>query len=363
MQVFKLSSGVSRSVELIESIRKISFNVERQLDTLRREDEEAIKQVSVIPFIEALGYDTQNLDEVKSQFAIGNDWVDYAIKRDRIPIIIVEAKRAKDTLSEKRWKQLHDYFGATEANYAVLTNGIEYQFYTDLYKRNIMDKLPFLTLNVCDFNASLVKRLEAFTKSRFDPERARLSAKTSALYRSVQREFLSPSAELVTHFIQSITFGLPNEEDKSLLKEVLDDYIEDEIAKKMPAARPETIRQQHVISERMQMTGSNDTTEILEIPLYAEYEGSQFSATLLFNPLSKSSDTYLMSKTKIRFDGEVMGVNDAENRARKSIVPDAKKSWNGWKRWKLRDPKTGELRAIRELLDDLSLRDQFLRDA
>lgn len=349
-------------MELIESIRKISFNVERQLDTLRREDEEAIKQVSVIPFIEALGYDTRNLDEVKSQFAVANEWVDYAIKRDRKPIILVEAKRATDTLSEKRWKQLNDYFCATEAKYAVLTNGIVFHFYTDLHQRNIMDKLPFLTLDMCDFSADLVRRLEAFTKSGFDLERAQLSAKKSALYRSVQKEFLSPSADLVTYFIQSITNSLPKEGDRSLLKEVLDDVIRDEIAKKPPVDGQETNRKQDVTIKSSQKIRSYAPTKFIEIPVYAEYEGSPFRATLLFSQLSKSGDAYLMSKTKIRFEGEVMGVNDAENSARKSIVPDAKQSWNGWKRWKLRDPRTGELRAIKELLDDSTLRDQILGD-
>ncbi|MCY4536612.1 MAG: type I restriction enzyme HsdR N-terminal domain-containing protein [Chloroflexi bacterium] len=350
-------------MELIESVRKISFNVERQLDILRREDEEAIKQVSVTPFIEALGYDTRNLDEVKSQFAVGNDWVDYAIKHDRKPIILVEAKRATDTLSEKRWTQLYDYYCATEAKYAVLTNGIVFQFYTDLYKRDIMDKLPFLTLDMCDFRAGLVKRLEAFTKSGFDPERARLSAKRSALYRSVQKEFVNPSADLVTHFIKSITYSLPKEEDKVLLKEVFDNFIKDEIAKRLPVVGPETIRKDKVTIEPLPKLRSNDTTEIVEIPLYAEYEGKAFEATLLFNPLSKSGDQYLMKKTRIRFAGEVMAVNVAETKARKSIVPDAKESWKGWDRWKLHDPRTGELRAIRELLDDFTLRDQFLGDA
>lgn len=350
-------------MELIDSVRKISVNVERQLETLRREDEAAINQVAVRPFIEALGYDLQILDEVKEQFAVGNDWVDYAIKHDGKPIILVEAKRAKDSLSEKRWKQLHDYFGATEAQYAVLTNGTEFQFYTDLCKSNIMDKLPFLTLDMCDFSAGIVKRLDAFTKSGFDPERARLSAKRSALYRSVKEEFANPTADLVTHFVQSITYSLPKEEDKSLLKEVLDDFVKDQIANRPPVVRPENIGQENVAIEPLQKISSNVSTEDIEIPLYAEYEGSHFRATLLFNPLSKSGDTYLMKKTKIRFDGEVMGVNDAENRARQSIVPDAKKSWNGWKRWKLRDPRTGELRAIRDLLDDSNLREQILGDS
>ena len=349
-------------MELIENVRKISLNVERQLDALRREDEEAIKQVSVIPFIEALGYDTRNLDEVKSQFAVGNDWVDYAIKRDKKPTILVEAKRAKDTLSEKRWKQLHDYFGATEAKYAILTNGIVFQFYTDLYKRNIMDEFPFLVLDMLNFSVALVKKLEAFTKSGFDAERARLSAKSSALYRSVQKEFANPSVDLVAHFIQSITYSRPKLEDSSLLKEALNDFI-DEVSKKPPVVDPEAVRKENVIIEPMQNIHSNATAETIEIPLYAEYEGSPFKATLLFNPLSRSGDTYLMAKTKIKFDGEVMGVNDAENRARKTIVPGAKTSWNGWKRWKLRDPRTGELRAIRELLDDSALRDQFLGNA
>ena len=351
-------------MSLLESIRKISNNVEQQIDILRREGEEAVKQVSVAPLIEALGYDTRNLLEVKSQFMVENEWVDYAIMRNGQPIILVEAKRVRNTLSEKHWRQLHDYFGATEVQFAILTNGIDYQFYTDLKIRNNMDKVPFLTFNMRDLKDKLVKELESFTKSEFDPERSLLSAKRSALYRAVQKEFEHPSDEFVAYFVQRITTSLPTEADVYVLTEVLGDVINDRISAREPSViEPEPPRMGDKVAEPANEINSPPVSEIIEIPVYSDYEGKAFEATLLFDPLSKSKNTYLMSKTKIRFDGEKMGVNDAELKARQSIARDAKQNWNGWKRWKLRDPSTGELRAIRDLLDDKMLRDLFPHDA
>lgn len=351
-------------MELFERIRKISANVEQQIDILRKDDEEAVKQVSISPFIEALGYDTSYLPEVKSQFIIGTEWVDYAIKCDGQPIILVEAKRARDTLSEKRWKQLHKYFGATEVRFAILTNGIEYQFFTDLKKLNTMDRVPFLTLDMRNLRNNVIGELQAFTKSGYDPERALSSAKRSALYRAVRNEFEHPSYSFVAFFVQSVTYALPTAADVSLLKESLDDFIKDTIASSEPfAVDTEPSHMDDIVSESVSPIPTPGVRKIVEIPVHADYEGQSFTATLLFDPFSRLDSTYLMSKTKIRIDGEEMGVNHAEMRARKSINPNAKQTWLGWKRWKLREPKSGEFRAIKELLRDTSLRVQFLQDA
>ena len=351
-------------MKLLERIQRISVNVEQQIDIMRQEDEEAAKQVSVTPFIEALGYDTRNLLEVKSQFMVGNEWVDYAIKRDGQPIILVEAKRARDSLSENRWTQLQDYFSKTEARFAILTNGIEYKFYTDLRERNVIDRLPFLTLNMIALENKIVNELEAFTKNGFDPERIVFNAKKRAYYRSVAENFEHPSDDLVTFLAgPTIASGL-TDEDTSLIKDALDKFINDKIAAQDPSiSEPAPIGLEDKGAEPAKEITSPRVRGIIEIPVHAEYEGLTFEATLLFDPLSKSETSYLMSKTKMRYDGEKIGVNDAELKARQSIAPDAKQNWKGWKRWKLRDPSTGESRAIKELLEDKTLRDQFLRSS
>ena len=136
-------------MSLFDSLSKISGEIKKQRNLIKKES--AIKQVSVQPFIKALGYNTNNLAEVEEEFDAdaadsGGERVDYAIKLAGEPIILIEAKQANAILSEKFWKQLHHYVGATDARFGVLTNGIEYLFYTDLKKNNVMDKDPSLSL-------------------------------------------------------------------------------------------------------------------------------------------------------------------------------------------------------------------------
>ena len=158
---------------LLESIRKISTRVEQQRPLMKTE--EATKQVSIRPFIEALGYDTSDLAEVEPEYIAdartrGGERVDYAIKQDRRPIILIEAKSANTILTENHWRQLHDYYNADDVQFGILTNGLEYRFFTDLKKRNIMDKQPFMMINMLNLDERTVSELEGFTKSGYDPE-------------------------------------------------------------------------------------------------------------------------------------------------------------------------------------------------
>ena len=114
-----------------------------------KNNETATIHVSVLPFIRALGYNTEDLSEVYPEYAIPNmDAVDYAVLRDGEPIMLLEAKKAAVNLSAKHWKQLFQYFNAVKARIGILTNGIEFRFYTDSVKQNIMDEELFLTIDI-----------------------------------------------------------------------------------------------------------------------------------------------------------------------------------------------------------------------
>ena len=169
--------------------------------------EATVEQVSVLPFIDALGYDTQNPAEVRKQYAILNwDAVDYAILRNNEPIMVVEAKKASEALT-KHWKQLFQYFNADKARVGILTNGIEYRFYTDLDKSNIMDKQPFLTLDMLNPDEQVVKELEGFTKIGFDSERITAVAQKRRITRLLKQEMSQPSDEFVRHFAKQVHSG------------------------------------------------------------------------------------------------------------------------------------------------------------
>jgi len=369
-------------MSLFDKLRKIADAINQQRHLIRNEDETT--QVSVYPFFQALGYNPFSLIDVKSQYTAdprpsGGERVDYAIMREGKPVILIEAKSANSSLSENYWRQLHDYFNAEEVRFGILTNGLEYRFYTDHKKRNIMDNEPFLVIDLLQLNERTVTELEPFRKSQFSLDRALFSAQKQIASRYIEQEFQQPSVELVKYFAQSIFTGESIESNfqhySSVVKEALRVSIaktfheNSAITKSEPApteinvpkldknVKPEISAKQEITQAR------SSERRIIEIPVFGKFLEVEYQATLLFNPLSRENDTYSMSLTKIRWENDVVSVNEAEYRAIRTINPDIKQpKWKGWNTWKLSDPNTGKLRAIRDLLTYSEFRDQILRD-
>ncbi|SEF49917.1 hypothetical protein SAMN05421847_0146 [Halpernia humi] len=167
--------------------------------------EEATKNAFVLPFIQILGYDIFNPTEVIPEYIadIGTkkgEKVDYLIKKDNEPILIIECKSWKENATAHN-SQLHRYYHVSKARFGVLTNGIVYNFFTDLEKPNIMDDKPFLTINLEDLKDSGIKILENFTKSEFNLESILDSAEAMKYIKAIRNEFEkeieNPSDEMV----------------------------------------------------------------------------------------------------------------------------------------------------------------------
>ena len=132
--------------------------------------EEATKTAFIMPFIQILGYDIFNPIEVVPEFTADlgtkkGEKVDYAILKDGHPIIIIECKHWKENLNSHS-SQLHRYFNVTKSRFAILTNGIKYEFYTDLEKSNIMDSKPFMEINLDELKEANIKQLVKFQKGK-----------------------------------------------------------------------------------------------------------------------------------------------------------------------------------------------------
>lgn len=128
-----------------------------------------------MPFIQALGYNVFDPLEVTPELVadVGTkkgEKVDYAILKDGKPIIIFECKKCGSELGLNHAAQLFRYFHVTEARFAILTNGITYQFFTDMEQPNKMDEKPFLEFNILDFKESEANELKKFAKASFDVE-------------------------------------------------------------------------------------------------------------------------------------------------------------------------------------------------
>lgn len=136
--------------------------------------EEATKTSIILPFFNLLGYDIFNPLEFVPEYTadVGikkGEKVDYAVMKDGSPVILIECKSVTENLAS-HGSQLFRYFGTTKAKFSILTNGVVYQFYTDLEDKNKMDERPFLEIDLLNLKKNQIPELMKFQKSSFDIE-------------------------------------------------------------------------------------------------------------------------------------------------------------------------------------------------
>jgi len=179
----------------------------QRVDSLKDQinTEEATKNAFVMPFIQILGFDIFNPTEVIPEFIcdIGTkkgEKIDYVIKKDGEPILIIECKHWKEN-ADAHNSQLHRYYHVSKSRFGVLTNGHTYNFYADLEKPNIMDEKPFFTLDLANITDSSLKILENFTKQSYNLENILDSAEALKYIKAIRNEFeielQNPSDEIV----------------------------------------------------------------------------------------------------------------------------------------------------------------------
>ena len=199
-------------MELEAKLEALAEKVRSHSEVL--ETEEAAKFALVNPFISALGYDLSNPAEVTPEFTCDyggrkGEKVDYAIKVGAEVAILVECKSAKSDLSLRHASQLCRYFGASDAKFAILTNGAVYKFYSDLDATNRMDDAPFLELDIRDLRKSDIKAVARFQKTEFDRDAAAEAAANlqmaSSVGAAIEKELLEPSDQFVRMIAAHVT--------------------------------------------------------------------------------------------------------------------------------------------------------------
>lgn len=210
-------------MELVEKIKELSQRVSSLKDNVLTE--EATKHSFIMPFISALGYDIFNPTVVIPEFTADiskkkNEKVDYAIMYNNQPLILIEAKSHTENL-DVHATQLERYFTVTECRFAILTNGIEYRFFTDLEKPNKMDTTPFFTFNILNIKDRDLKELEKFISSNLDIDKILASAENkkyvSAIKNIFKEEVKNPSEDFVRLFASRLT-------DKPLRQNIIDEF-------------------------------------------------------------------------------------------------------------------------------------------
>jgi predicted type IV restriction endonuclease len=134
--------------------------------------EEATKTSVVLPFIQSLGFDVFNLDEVVPEFIadVGlkkGEKVDFALKISGKLSVLIEVKPISMSLGSAQFSQLYRYFAVTDARLAILTNGRDIWFFSDVDAPNKMDKKPFFTFDLQSHDEGQVAELARFQKDAF----------------------------------------------------------------------------------------------------------------------------------------------------------------------------------------------------
>lgn len=119
----------------------------------RAQTEAATQQYLIMPFIQLLGYDPLDPDEVVPEAHASfsdkfKNRVDYAICQNSQPVIAIECKKV-GTLNEANRGELKGYFNAVPSvKLGILTDGLIYQLFTDTGLENLMDDEPFATVDL-----------------------------------------------------------------------------------------------------------------------------------------------------------------------------------------------------------------------
>mgnify|MGYP000282294737 CR=1 FL=1 len=234
-------------MDLIDKIKEISVRIPTQIEHIQTE--EATKNAFIMPFISALGYDVFNPVEVIPEFTadVGikkGEKVDYAIKKDNKIIILIECKWSGADLHKNHASQLHRYFSVTETRFGILTNGLDYEFYSDIDEPNKMDAKPFFQFNILNFEDHKINELKKFTKSAFSLEDILTTASTlkytNAIKKVLEAELQSPSDAFVRLFTSKIYDGRLTqpviEQFSTIVKEASNQFINERINDRIKSA-------------------------------------------------------------------------------------------------------------------------------
>ena len=156
--------NLKETLELLKNV----INDNRELI----KNEESTKQFLILPLLRGLGYDVYNPKEVTPEFTAdfhkNKEKVDYAVYINGAPKIFIEAKSLGNKIN-KSAPQLSRYFSTfPSVRLGILTNGIEYHFFTDLNNANIMDSKPFFIFNINNYTEEDFNHLVKFSRNLYD---------------------------------------------------------------------------------------------------------------------------------------------------------------------------------------------------
>ena len=322
-----------------------------RIKTLRNRNEnigeQNTKAILIEPMLSALGWDLQELAEVRREYRQNRQDgpVDYALFILRSPRLFVEAKDLGADLADRKWiSQVLGYATVTGVEWCALTNGDEYRLYNAHAAVDVEHKL-FRTVRLSDASQEgyILDTLDLLSKSKLGENLIDVLWKAHFVDRNVKIAMpailTGEDKSLIRWIRKRMPELLPSEIRDSLRR--ADIHIEFPVVTtppeppppKPPKPRPAPRKLRVRITD---LIGAGLITPPLE--LYKDYKGVPFAATITQDgTIAYDNKTYNSLST-------------AAAMARKSVIgaPEGLKypQTNGWTFWKYRNPQTDKVEEI-----------------
>ncbi|WP_412983439.1 type I restriction endonuclease [Nostoc sp. UIC 10607] len=228
----------------------------------------------IVPFLSALGYDVYDPSEVMPEyvadFAIKKagqfEKVDYALAINGNKVMLVEAK-ARGQKAEAHDGQLSRYFnGLLTTKVAIVTNGVDYRFFTDLHDKNVMDKEPFFTFNILEYDIKDIENLKFFHRDNFEvtaiTNHAEEMVYVKGMTQLLGNLLRSPSEEFVRFLVTELGTLAPSYEIKGRITGKIIDKFKPIVKKSIQGS----------LVELMTRSLSQEITQPVEVEVEQEIE-------------------------------------------------------------------------------------------
>jgi hypothetical protein len=137
-----------------------------KIDRFRKEGlkETPTRTIFIDPLLEAIGWDVRDPDEVQLEYpTVDGKSVDYAMKINRKPVLLVEAKALNDPLTDvKDVTQTTGYAANDGIVWCILTNGIRWRVYRSVEQCPAPEKLMYeVSYDPLDLEGSSLEQVAA----------------------------------------------------------------------------------------------------------------------------------------------------------------------------------------------------------
>lgn len=186
------------------------------------------------PLLEILGYsridERDMLTEINAGWGQKNDKADLGlIVKGKEPEIIIECKKYGKKLTDKEASQLNGYFINTKSSkIGVLTNGIEWKFYTvnEVEKESSLYQIPFLVIDFSEIDDTKIELFAQFHKNVQDNiktivEEAQDFFFLQGFNDALTAELLEPSDDFVKAIFSRMVGKRMNDNIKSKLRSLI----------------------------------------------------------------------------------------------------------------------------------------------